>query len=90
MKLAKFWSRQTGEARDADGELIRVVVRGWSNESLEAAAVAARENARTVAQRLASGPIDGKQYGYGDRPLPEPLVREFRDTTETPDRKSVV
>src|SRR5258707_15889320 len=84
MKLAKFWSRQAGEARDADGELIRVVVRGWSNESLEAAATAARENASRVAQRLASGTIDGKQYGYGDRPLPEPLVREFRDTTETP------
>src|SRR6266478_129077 len=85
MKLAKFWSRQAGEARDADGDLIRVVVRGWSNESLEAAAAAARENAHNVAQKLASDTIEGKQYGgYGDRPLPEPLVREFRDTTETP------
>ena len=84
MKLAKYWSRQAGEARDADGDLIRVVVRGWSNESLEAAAAAARENAHNVAQKLATAPGDSKQYGYGDRPLPEPLVREFRDTTDTP------
>src|SRR5260370_22016562 len=84
MKLAKFWSREAGDASDADGELSRVVVRGWSNESLDAAAAAARENASRVAQMLASGPGDSKQYGYGDRPLPEPLVREFRDTTETP------
>jgi hypothetical protein len=84
MKLAKFWTRQAGEARGADGELIRVVARGWSNDSLAAATEVARENARRVAQRLASDPGESKQYGYGDRPLPEPLVREFRDTTETP------
>src|SRR5260370_33382650 len=84
MKLAKFWSRQAGEARDGDGELIRVVVRGWSHESLARRGAAARENGSRVGQMLASGPGDSKQYGYGDRPLPEPLVREFRDTTETP------
>ncbi len=84
MKLAKFWTRQAGEARDANGKLIRVVARGWSNESLEAAAEVARENAHGVAQRLASDPGGRKQYGYGDRPLPEPVVREFRDTTATP------
>jgi len=84
MKLAKFWTRQAGEARDDNGQLIRVVARGWSNESLEAAADVARQNARGVAQRLASDPTGRKQYGYGDRPLPEPVVREFRDTTETP------
>jgi hypothetical protein len=84
MNLAKFWTRQSAEATRADGEAIRVVARGWSNESLEAAARVARENARGVAQRLASDPSERKQYGYGDRPLPEPVLREFRDTTETP------
>jgi len=85
MKLAKFWTRQPGEARDDNGRLIRVVARGWSNESLEAAAEVAREKARGLAQVLASGgPSESKEYGYGDRPLPEPVVREFQDTTTTP------
>jgi hypothetical protein len=84
MKLAKFWTRQAGEARDSNGEVIRVLARGWSNESLQAAAEVARQIASTAAQRLATDFSDRKQYGYGDRPLPEPVVREFRDTTETP------
>ncbi|HEV2690536.1 MAG TPA: hypothetical protein VGV35_18390 [Bryobacteraceae bacterium] len=79
MKLARFWIRQPGEATDSSGQRVRVTSRGWSNESMEAAAAVAREMARKVAERVASGQPKAKQYGYGDRPLPEPVIQELRD-----------
>jgi hypothetical protein len=39
----------------------------------------ARELARRVAERIAPDGTKAKQYGYGDRPLPEPVLREFRN-----------
>jgi len=77
MKLAHFWARDSGEALDENGEPIRVVSRGWSNESVEAARALARERAHRVAERLASD-SKSKEYLYGERPLPEPVVREFQ------------
>ena len=72
MKLACYWSRDAAEAGG-----IRVMVRGWSDESLEAAGARARENARRLAERLAAGRDGGNQYEYGERPLPEPVLRRF-------------
>src|SRR5689334_19790333 len=83
MKLARFWIRQTGEATDSSGQRIRVSSRGWSNESIEDAAAVARDVARKVAERVARGESKSKQYGYGDRPLPEPLIQELRDANGT-------
>ncbi|MBI1791194.1 MAG: hypothetical protein HYR60_27000 [Acidobacteria bacterium] len=77
MKLAKYWTRESGEATGADGQLIRVVSRGWSNESLEAAGQLARDTARRLAEALVSGGIERSQYLYGQRPLPEPVLQEF-------------
>lgn len=82
MKLARYWTRQAGEAIDKKGDPIRVVSRGWSNESLEAARAMARERARRVAETIASDGTKAKQYGYGERPLPEPALREFRNGSE--------
>ena len=79
MKLARYWTRQTGEAIAPDGSRIQATARGWSNDSVAAAADVAREIARRVAQRLVTNPGERKQYGYGDRPLPEPIIREFAD-----------
>ena len=79
MKLARFWTRQPGEATDRSGQRVRVTSRGWSNESPDAAAVVAREIARKVAERVAAGEPKARQYGYGDRPLPEPVIQELRD-----------
>ena len=84
MKLARYWTRQAGEATGPAGERIRVVSRGWSNDSLEAAASVARGVARKVAERIASGQTAAQRYGYGDRPLPEPVLREFRNGAEGP------
>lgn len=72
MKLARYWSRDTGEAGG-----IRVSARGWSDESVDAARARAREIARRVAERLMTNPGMRNQYQYGDRPLPEPVLREF-------------
>ncbi|SPE30047.1 conserved hypothetical protein [Candidatus Sulfopaludibacter sp. SbA6] len=72
MKLARYWSRDAGESGG-----IRIVARGWSDESIEAARVKAREVARRVAERLAARHGQRSQYPYGDRPLPEPVLRRF-------------
>jgi hypothetical protein len=84
MKLARYWTRQPGEAIGPNGERIRVVARGWSNDSLEAAGGVARDIARKMAARIASHQSTAKQYGYGDRPLPEPVLREFPSSSDLP------
>jgi hypothetical protein len=77
MKLARFWTRQPGEAMAPDGRRIRVVARGWSDESPEMAARLARDVAARLAQKIASGDMAKRQYLYGERPLPEAIIREF-------------
>ena len=73
MKLAKFWARGSGEFAGQSA-----TARGWSNTSVDEAREVARKTAARVAQKLAAGGEKG-QYLYGDRPLPEPIVREFLD-----------
>jgi hypothetical protein len=84
MKLARYWTRDTGEAVDADGRSIRVTCRGWSDESIEAARAAARDIARRVAAAIVGDRARSKQYLYGDRPLPEPVLREFPSAGDGP------
>jgi hypothetical protein len=86
MKTARFWTRAIAEAPNADGDQIRAAARGWSDESLEAAREKALELARRVAQRLASGSENAMRYPYGDRPLPEPVLREFSGAIVTRNR----
>lgn len=76
MKTARYWTR--GEA-DAAGRVgsYRAIARGWSDESIEAARSKAVEIAHRVAERVAGGSASGPRYPYGDRPLPEPVLREF-------------
>lgn len=77
MKLARFWARQTADATDRRGRRIRAAARGWSNESIEAAAAMALQTAQRVASLLAEGRTKLQRYQYGDRPIPEPVVKEF-------------
>jgi hypothetical protein len=79
MKLAKYWAKDSGEAVRNDGSRLRVVSRGWSNESVAAAGQRARETAGKLAAALAAGQIERSHYLYGERPLPEPILREFQD-----------
>lgn len=78
MKFARYWSRDTA---DAGG--LRVVARGWSDESIEGARAKAREVAGRVVQRLLTNPDRRNPYPYGDRPLPEPVLREFHSAAVT-------
>jgi len=78
MKLARFWTKERAEAKGPRGR-INAVARGWSNQSIEDARQVARDLAQKVATRLASGDMQSKQYLYGDRPLPEPVIREMGD-----------
>ena len=48
-------------------------------ESAEAAGQRGRETARKLAMALAAGRIERSHYLYGERPLPEPILREFTD-----------
>src|SRR5258706_3540180 len=75
MKLAKFWARGSEEFAGQ-----RATARGWSNTSVDDAREVARKTAARVAQKLAAGGEKG-QYLYGDRPLPEPIIREFLDSS---------
>src|SRR5437764_1228510 len=79
MKLARYWTRAKGEALTPAGDRVEVTARGWSNESINAALQLARETAQRVAGAIASGGAKSQKYLYGDRPLPEQLVQEFRD-----------
>jgi hypothetical protein len=78
MKFARYWTRRQGEATDSNGQTIQVVSRGWSDFSLEAAANCAQDRARRLAQRIAADRSAGKLYDYGDAPVPEPIVHDFR------------
>lgn len=78
MRLARFWSRQTADATGKLGR-VRAAARGWSNDSLEAAAAMARETASRIAALVADGKTRMESYQYGERPIPEPVTREFPD-----------
>src|SRR5258706_16226168 len=84
MKLARYWVRENGQAPTADGDTFQLTVRGWSNESLEAARDSARESIKRIAARFAVGDIPNNKYFYGDRPLPEPILQEFQDGGDGP------
>jgi hypothetical protein len=82
MKLARFWTKERGEAAGPNGS-VTAVARGWSNESIEDARRVARDLAQRVAARLVSGETARKQYLYGERPLPEPIIREMNGAAVT-------
>jgi len=79
MKTARYWTRAQQEfpAPDDDGPPLQLKARGWSNDSLDAARIKAIEIAGRVAERIAVGFTKADRYPYGDRPLPEPVIREF-------------
>src|SRR5258708_12866761 len=83
MKLARFWVREEGEAIGQHGERVRVRARGWSDESVDQARSVARDVARKIAERLASRGANIQRYPYGDRPLPEPVIRAFSNAAVT-------
>jgi hypothetical protein len=78
MRFVRFWTRRSGQATDSSGNSIEVLSRGWSDVSLDDAAAVAQQRAQRLAQRIATDRNAGKLYDYGDAPVPEPIVRDFR------------
>lgn len=52
---------------------------GWSETSAAEAEANARERVARLAQRMEAGEDLPHGYGYPDRPMREPVLREFRD-----------
>lgn len=73
MEFPRFW------ARGSEGEFS---CWRWSNQSVEDAKSLAIAAARRLAERFSTGEFTRSQrYAYGDRPLREQVLREFKDET---------
>jgi hypothetical protein len=71
MNFPPFWAK---------GECKRFSCWGWSNNSLAEAQAAGRANAQRAMSRSEANEMVKHHYGYGDdRPLREPVLREFKD-----------
>lgn len=71
MNFPKFWAR---------GESQGFLAWGWSNESITHAKALGVEVAQRIAARIRRGDRSRpERYAYGDRPLREQVLREFRD-----------
>jgi hypothetical protein len=71
MNFPKFWAR---------GEAQGFCAWGWSNESVAQAKALGVEVAQRIATRIGRGDRSRPgHYEYGDRPLREEVLREFRD-----------
>ena len=77
MKVARFWSRESASDIQKDGKPITVNCRGWSDDSIQAAAADAKARARRLLSSLITNSFASKRYLYGDRPLPEPVLQEL-------------
>lgn len=75
MKIPKYWASETQHIKDSHGHPLLLKCWRWSDESLAAAQVAARERINTVARTL-HNVDDLERYGYGDRqPLREEIIK---------------
>ena len=70
MNFPPFWSRGVHGAAQCWR---------WSHRSLDEARALAAEAARQLAERFDEEGFAAARYGYGDRPLREPVLREFKD-----------
>ena len=69
MNFPKFWAKGTHQ---------QFTCWRWSDSSLAEAAALAQEGARRLAERFAAGDKLRHGYGYPDRPLREPVLREIK------------
>jgi len=69
MNFPKFWAKGTHQ---------QFTCWRWSDSSLAEAAALAQEAARRLAERFAAGENLRHGYGYPDRPLREPVLREIK------------
>lgn len=81
MKIPKYWASETQHIKDSRGHPLFLKCWRWSDESVAAAQIAARERITTVARTLHSVD-DLERYGYGDRqPLREEIIKTINNET---------
>ncbi len=84
MKFPRYWAKDAAEA--ALPRRRPLVVTCWRRSDLIIgdALAAANDAARHTAVRLAQGRLQGPQYGYGDHPLREEVLREVGTASASP------
>ncbi len=70
MTFPKFWAK---------GQSGVFSVWRWSDASVDDAKIAAQTAAERLAAQFKAGELTNDKYGYGDRPMREPVVREMRN-----------
>ena len=80
MKFPKYWALGEAVAAGPGGKRFEVGVWRWSDTSQAEADSLAREAAEQLAKEVTrKGRWPDGHYGYADRPLREPILREFRN-----------
>jgi hypothetical protein len=74
MNFPKYWAR---------GQSGSFSVWRWSDVSIEEAKVSAQAAAEKLAAKFEADQLPDERYGYGNRPLREPVLREMRDAAIT-------
>jgi hypothetical protein len=77
VRIARYWARDEAEITGPDGGRLRIRTRGWSGADMAGARERARDIARRIGERILAGGRRRHEYGYAQRPLPEPVLREF-------------
>lgn len=88
MNFPRHWAKGSHTETDREGQPLRFDCWGWSDEGEAAAAEIGRQRAERVAKRAATGEFPGRGYGYPDRPMREPVLREIQN--EAGDRIAVL
>jgi hypothetical protein len=84
MKFPRHWAKATRSAQDAGGEQLDLVAWGWSDTDLLAAQAAAQSRLARMAESVARGGFKALgRYGYGERPLREPVLETFAGAAVT-------
>lgn len=79
MNFPKYWAKGIGREIEIDGRSVVFVCWRWSDKSLDDARTLAQEAAARLAEESEKSGQLPQRYGYGDRPLREPVLREIKN-----------
>lgn len=79
----RYWAKASKDAADADGKTVQLACWRWSDASVEDAQQLAAAAAAALVETFATTGRSPDKYGYSDRPLREPVLRELRDGSGT-------
>lgn len=79
MHFPRYWAKASHQGRNADGDPVEMACWRSSDESLQAAQALADVAAKSLVERFIETGRPPDSYGYSDRPLREPVLRELKD-----------